>query len=430
MHRARRGSAELENWVWARTVHQQVCMRDGIKLGRIFGVQVTLDLSWIVIFLLVSWNLTMVFATWHPGWPLLESLLLAICAALLFFASVLAHELAHSLVARSYGIPVKEIRLFLFGGVSSLEKEPPSPGAELATTIVGPITSIGFGVVMLVVAGLFAQAVEPAFTPAKATDAIALLGPLPTLLLWLGAINVGVGVFNLIPGFPLDGGRILRAIIWSITGDMRRATIAASVVGQITGWLFVVMGIAMFFGLDLPFFGRGFVSGLWLAFIGWFLTSAARSSYQGVFLHEALDGVSVSQLMRRAPQTLPASTTVGEAVDRWFMHSPDGAFVVIDERGALIGLLTSADVRKLPRTAWRETPVTAVMTAAAELVTTSPSEPAAVALGKLGQRNVEQLPVVLEGTTQIVGLLDRRDVARWLELNLAPARSFGPRRHA
>ena len=281
-------------------------MRGGIKLGKVLGVQVTLDVSWIVIFLLVSWNLTMVFATWHPGWPLLESVILAVFAALMFFASVLAHELAHSLVARSYGIPVSEIRLFLFGGVSSLEQEPPSPAAELTIAIVGPITSIGFGVTMLAFGSLFAP---PALSGTFA-DAVAALGPLPTLLLWLGAINIGVGVFNLVPGFPLDGGRILRAILWSVNHDLRRATLWASTIGQLTGWLFIALGATMFFGVNVPLLGRGFMSGLWLAFIGWFLASAARSSYRAVFLRETLAGVAVHQLMRRIEHTLSPQTTV------------------------------------------------------------------------------------------------------------------------
>ncbi|HEY2370167.1 MAG TPA: site-2 protease family protein, partial [Polyangiaceae bacterium] len=176
-------------------------LRNGISVGRVFGIRVTLDLSWIVVFLLVCWNLTMVFASWHPAWAIIECGLLAALAAILFFASVLAHELAHSLVARTQGIPVTEIRLFLFGGVSNLQHEPTSPEAELATTIVGPITSLVFGGAMLLAATLFV----PIVAPEHALEALAATGPIGTLLLWLGAVNIGVGLFNLIPGFPLDG---------------------------------------------------------------------------------------------------------------------------------------------------------------------------------------------------------------------------------
>ena len=390
-------------------------MRNGIKLGKLFGIQVTLDLSWIVVFLLVSWNLTMVFATWHPGWPVLESLVLAVVAALLFFGSVLAHELAHSLVARSFGIAVSEIRLFLFGGVSNLADEPPSPGAELATTIVGPVTSIGFGVVMLLLGSLFASSINTESVQA----ALSSQGPLATLLLWLGAINIGVGIFNLIPGFPLDGGRILRAVLWSITRDMRKATLWASGVGQATGWVFVALGVGMFFGMRLPFFGEGPVSGLWLAFIGWFLASAARSSYQGVFLHEALDGVLVRQLMRRVDHTLTPEMWLGDAIENWFMRAPADAYLITRD-GDLLGLLASGDVRKIPRDEWGKKHVVDVMTPFERLSITTPEEPATTALAKLAALNVEQLPVVQGGTRHVIGLLDRRDVARWLELRLGP----------
>ena len=398
-------------------MHDSVSMRNGIKLGKLFGIQVTLDLSWIVVFLLVSWNLTMVFATWHPGWPVIESLVLAVIAALLFFGSVLAHELAHSLVARSFGVPVTEIRLFLFGGVSNLAQEPPSPNAELATTIVGPLTSIGFGLTMLIAGSLIASPIHMDSTQA----AVASLGAIPTLLLWLGAINIGVGIFNLIPGFPLDGGRILRALIWALTRDMRKATLWASSVGQATGWLFVALGVGMFFGMRLPFFGQGPVSGLWLAFIGWFLASAARTSYEGVFLHEALDGVMVGQLMRRVDTTLPLEMSLTEAVEGWFMRSPADAYLVTTGSGELLGLLASSDVRKVPREDWRMRRVCDVMTPVARLSLATPDEPATAALAKLATIDVEQLPVVQANTRRVVGLLDRRDVARWLELRIGPA---------
>ncbi len=409
MHPSRRHEGSV-----ARVVHRSSFMRNGIRLGRIFGIQVTLDLSWIVVFLLICWNLTMVFATWHPKWALAESLILAVVAALLFFASVLAHELAHSLVARSYGVPVHEIRLFLFGGVSNLEREPPSPEAELLTTIVGPLTSIGFGVTMLVVGSLFV----PTVAPDRALETIAATGPVVTLLLWLGAINVGVGFFNLIPGFPLDGGRILRALIWSWTKDLRVATLWAATIGEGVGWLFVLVGVAMFFGLHVPFFGQGPAAGLWMAFIGWFLASAARTSHRGVFLEAALEGVRVSQLMRRTGYVMPSETSVGDAVRLWFMRSAEHAFPVVDENGAFIGLVCTSDVRKIPDDQWEATPVTRVMTPLASLKTTTPNEEATQALAKLASGDVEQLPVVRERSDELTGMLERRDVARWLELHV------------
>ena len=248
---------------------------------------------------------------------------------------------------------------------------------------------------------------------------VATLGPLPTLLLWLGAINIGVGVFNLIPGFPLDGGRILRALIWSVTRDMRQATLWASTVGQGVGWLFVAMGVGMFFGLHVPFFGHRPASGLWLAFIGWFLASAARSTYQGVFLHEALEGVTVGNLMRPVEQTLPVDMTIEDAVEGWFMRAPSDAYIVT-RGGELLGLLTASDVRKVPRDQWAHTRVADVMTREGRLAIATSSEPATQAVATLAARDVEQLPVVDASTRRVVGLLDRRDIARWLELRLGP----------
>lgn len=390
-------------------------MRGGIRIGRLFGIQIALDLSWIVIFLLVCWNLTTVFSSWHPQWAFGESVSLAVAAALLFFASVLAHELAHSLVARSFGVDVREIRLFLFGGVSNIAHEPPSAKAELLIAVVGPITSIGFGIAMSIVASLFVGRGVSLNQPSVFT-ALAGLGPLPTLLMWLGSINVLVGVFNLIPGFPLDGGRILRAVIWAATKDMRRATLYASVVGQIVGWSFVALGVAMFFGLEVPFFGRGVVSGLWLVFIGWFLASAAQTSYRGVYVHDALEGVHVVNLMRRAAPSIPPEATVDEAVRQWFMRSPEHAFPVVDGSGALLGLVCPSDVRKISDDRWSATRVSEVMTPFERLVVSAPVGDAQEALERLAQRDVEQLPIVREGTRELVGMLTRRDVARWLEL--------------
>jgi Zn-dependent protease/CBS domain-containing protein len=396
-------------------------MRNGIRLGRLFGIQITLDVSWIVIFLLVSWNLTMVFGTWHHAWPFALRIGLAVVAALLFFASVLAHELAHSLVARAFGIGVKEIRLFLFGGVSNIAQEPPSAKAELAITIVGPLTSIVFGVTMSLFASIFVPTVA---MPVRWTEVLSGMGPIGTLLMWLGSINVLVGVFNLIPGFPLDGGRLLRAFLWWATDDLRRATLWASAVGQAVGWGLAALGVAMFFGVYVPLLGGGFVSGLWLVFIGWFLASAAHATYRSVFLRDALEGVLVSQLMRRSGPVIPPGTTLAEAVNRWFMHSPEHAFPVVEADGTLIGLLSPSDIRRVPDDRWDTTLVSSVMTPADRLTVVAPADEAATALTQLATRDVNQLPVVRPGTWEIIGMLERSDVARWLEL-----RAGAPLRH-
>ena len=257
-------------------------MDRGFSIGHIFGINIRVDWSWLLIFVLVVWNLASVFGGVHPDWGPALSWGTALVAALLFFGSVLAHELAHSLVARARGIPVRGITLFLFGGVSNIQREPPSAGAEFIMAIVGPLTSVVLGAILLVIGVASAGPLPNA--AADPNQFLASLGPLTTLLLWLGTVNIVVGIFNMIPAFPLDGGRVLRSIFWAISNNLRKATRWASWIGQGIAWLMIVAGIAMVFGVQLPVLGTGPISGLWLAFIGWFLNSSASRSYQQVEL--------------------------------------------------------------------------------------------------------------------------------------------------
>jgi Zn-dependent protease/CBS domain-containing protein len=389
-------------------------MGRGFRIGRLFGIDLRVDYSWIFIFLLLSWNLTAVFTQTHPAWSAGLSFMVAAIAALCFFASVLVHELAHAVVALAFGIPVRNITLFLFGGVSNIEREPPSPMSEFLMAIVGPVASIAIGGVVLAIATLLTQM--------RATDVseglalVARLSPLETLLLWLGPINIMVGLFNLIPGFPLDGGRVLRSILWGTTHDLHKATRWAAWVGQATGWLFIVTGIAMAFGARVPFFGSGFVSGLWLAFIGWFLNSAAASSYSRMVVQELLEEVTVSRLMRRQWYSIPSDASIATAVAEWFMRSDERAFPVVHDEG-MVGLLCLADIRRVPQSEWATTSVTSVMTPRERLLYASPRETVATALSRLSQVDVSQLPV-FEVDGRLVGILERRDVARWIELRL------------
>ncbi|HZU82327.1 MAG TPA: site-2 protease family protein [Polyangiaceae bacterium] len=393
----------------------------GLRLGRLFGIEIAVDYSWLFIAVLMTWSLTAAFSRWHPDWPGATSLVIALAATLLFFASVLVHELAHSLVARRFGLEVSSITLFLFGGVSNIEREPSSAKAEFLTAVVGPITSIVLGVILLVLASV-AGGLPPGVA-ADRTAALASFGPAATLLTWLGSINVVVGVFNLIPGFPLDGGRILRSAIWGATRDLHAATRWASAVGQAIGWCFVVLGVAIAFGANVPFFGRGLVAGLWLAFIGWFLSSAAAQSWYRQLAHEALEGVPVSRIMRPPGPMVRGDTDLTTFVNEWLMRSEDHAFLVEDDAGRPVGLVTLSDVRGAPRDRWSQLRVDALMTPIGRLTTTSPREDLAVALDKLARTDVGQLPVVDGG--QLVGMLLRRDVARWIELHLqGPARRY------
>ena len=387
-------------------------MKSGFRAARLFGIDVTIDWSWLLIFLLVTWNLAaFVFPVLHPNWSPVLNVTMAVAASILFFASVLAHELAHSLVATWRGLPVRSITLFIFGGVSNIEREPTSPGTEFLVAVVGPLTSLVLGALFLMAGAILAGRLRGPF--GSVTKVLAGLGPAATLLLWLGPVNIILGIFNLIPGFPLDGGRVLRSILWAVTNNLRLATRWATWVGQAIAWLLIVGGIAMAFGYELPFFGGGLVSGLWLVFIGWFMNNAATQSYQQVVMEDMLHGVPVARLMRSNTPTVPPNLAVSGLVDDYLMKSDDRAFPVVDS-GQLVGLICLKDVRKVPRQAWDTTLVSQIMTPASQLDLVSPREDVSAALSKLAQRDTSQLPV-LEGG-HLVGMLRQRDVMRWLQL--------------
>jgi Zn-dependent protease/CBS domain-containing protein len=387
---------------------------NGFRVGKLFGITIRIDWSWILIFTLVTWNLGTVFSQVHREWGTNLAWATAVVASLLFFASVLAHELAHSLVARSQGIPVRSITLFLFGGVSNIQREPSSPFAEFLITIVGPLTSIVLGVAFFALSGVGFGSL--AASVADPYSAISSLAPLTTLLLWLGPINVLLGIFNLVPGFPLDGGRVLRSILWGVTGNLRRATRWAAYVGQLVAWGMIIAGIAMVFGIQVPFFGSGFIGGVWLAFIGWFLQSASAQSYHQVVARDLLEGVPVSRLMRTDVPSVQPDVSVSSLVHDHIMGTDEHAFPVIDGT-RLVGLVTLEDVRKVARQEWERTLVNQIMTPRDRLIVMAPDDDASEALEKLAQHDIRQLPVLQ--MDDFVGLLRRRDLVRYLQTQSA-----------
>lgn len=318
-----------------------------IRIGRLFGIDFKVDASWLFIAALVVFSLTTLFGRWHPSWTGGTSLAVALVGAAAFFASLLLHELAHAVVARFvYKIPVRDITLHMFGGVASIEREPRTPGAELFIAIVGPITSIGLGVL-----ALFAGA---RLTGTADAEQLASLSPADTMLMWLGPVNIGIGLFNMIPGFPLDGGRILRAILWKATGDANKATHWASSTGQVVGLAFIIAGIAMAFGFHVPFFGRGFGAGLWLAMIGMFLRGAAQRQEASSAARALLEGVRVSDVMRpylgwSRPVEVPGahvapSDALTDALPE-LAETPEHQVPVV-ENGVLVGMLFEEDVSR------------------------------------------------------------------------------------
>jgi Zn-dependent protease/CBS domain-containing protein len=336
---------------------------------------------------------------------------MGVVAALLFFLSVLAHELAHSLVAIAQGTPVRNITLFLFGGVSNIERDPDSPGAEFLVSIVGPLTSFVLGILFLLAAGLSGGSMQTSLQ--NPGDMIGQLTPLTTLLVWLGPINISVGIFNLIPGFPLDGGRVLRSIIWAITDNLKRATFFAAMVGRGIAWLMIFAGISMAFGARIPLLGTGLTSGLWLAFIGWFLDSASQQSYRQIVVQDVLEGVTVSRMMRADMPVASPDITVDRLVHERVMESDEHAFPVM-EGDQLVGIVCLDDVRSVSRSDWERTRVEDIMTPRAELVVVTTDEEASEALRKMMQMDVRQLPVLQDH--QLAGLLRRRDIMRYLQL--------------
>jgi Zn-dependent protease/CBS domain-containing protein len=386
-------------------------MRNGWRIGRIFGITIYVDWSWLLIFLLVTVNLATGFAQIHPNWGAGLIWIVAVVAALLFFASVLAHELSHAIVARAQDIPVQNITLFLFGGVANIQQEPRSPRGEFVMAVVGPITSLAIGGICLLAAGAFARL--PTDVAVSPGGAFAALDPLTTLLLWLGPINILLGIFNLLPGFPLDGGRVLRAVLWAATGNFRKATRWAAWVGQAVAWLLIFTGIAMIFGVQVPFFGAGVVSGLWLAFIGWFLSSAARQNEQQVVIHDMLEGVPAGRLMRSDVPAVPPTISVGDLVHRYVMGTDERAFPVLDN-DQLLGLVTLEDIRKVAPESWETTAAREIMTPAAQLAVVRPQDDVTMALDQIMLRDVRQVPVIADG--RLVGLVRRRDIMRWLQL--------------
>ncbi len=388
-------------------------MGSGFRLGRIAGIDLMVDWSVAVIVVLVTVSLAgNLFVTWHPDWSAALSWLVALTAALLLLASILVHELSHALVSGKMGTPVRRITLFIFGGVAQIDDEPKSWQAEFWTAIVGPVTSVVLGIIMLVVGQLVAGPLE--IDPQAPQIALARVGPLGTLLLWLGPVNLVLGAFNMVPGFPLDGGRVARALLWASTGDLRKATRWASRGGQAFAWLLMACGGALLLGARLPLFGAGFANGLWLIFIGWFLNSTAIASYQQLLVRQALEHVPVARLMRPDVTAVPPQLDVQTLVDGYFMRSDQHAFAVT-EGAQLLGLVAMPDLQKVARELWPSTTVAQIMTPASQLALVTPEQDTIEAMRALANRDVAQLPVVDHGVFR--GLLRRDDILKWLSVS-------------
>jgi Zn-dependent protease/CBS domain-containing protein len=365
-----------------------------MRVGQVFGVSIIVDVSWLFIFAIVSWALGSSAGPFHaidvtPG----ARALLAVVTALLFFASVLLHELAHAVVARSQGIPVKEIRLFIFGGASSLTEDPKAPLQAAWLAFAGPLMSLVLAVAC-----------------ALAATQIGMTSAAGVVLAYLATANAIVGVFNLVPAFPMDGGRILQAVVWAITRDRTRATRIASRVGIGVAWLMIAYGVA-----DVLL--RGFGGGLWFTFIGWFLLLSAQGEQRQAKLQIALRGHSALQLAVPAAATLSADSHADSALKLMLSKGVRALPVVLGDR--FVGLVTLGDFTHTDGTALEDTYVTAVMKRDHDVTTIAPSAAAAEALAVLGKTGFHQLPVVdLDG--MFLGFVTREGVIDWLAHHREP----------
>jgi len=362
------------------------------RLGSVLGFEIRIDFSWFIIFALILWSFSFgVFPASFPGLGAATYIGMGVAGTLLFFASLLAHELSHSVVARSKGIPVEGITLFIFGGMARTRLEAEEPGDEFYIAVVGPVSSIVIGLLFGLVW----------WVGTRAGWSVAVTG----VAAYLGMLNIALAVFNLLPGFPLDGGRLFRSLVWKMTGDVTKATRFASTGGKWLGYVLVGLGI-------LQAFSGNVLGGLWLVFIGWFLRNAAITSYEQHLIRMVLEGVRAAETMTRNPETVPSHLTVQELVDEYFLRRRYQAFPVVDD-GHPVGIVTLNQVKELPREEWPVRTVGSIMAPARDGVTVRPEERMTSVLEKMEASGVRRVLVTRDG--RLEGIITATDVAGWLD---------------
>jgi Zn-dependent protease/predicted transcriptional regulator len=365
--------------------------KGGIPIGKAFGISLRLHYSWFFVFILVTWVLvTGYFPVNFPDWSLGISILAGVITSLLFFASVLVHELMHSIVSIKQGVPVNAITLFIFGGVSEISEEPKKPVDEFRMTMAGPLSSLILGMIFLAIWYWWNDSPEM----------------IKAISFWLGWINVFLAGFNLIPGFPLDGGRVLRSIIWWRTGNLLKATKIASYVGRGVGYLFILGGIYMVFTGDWG-------NGLWLVLIGWFLQSAAKGSYQQTALQEILKGHRAIEIISRDCVSITPNISIEELVN-YHMLGQGRRCVMVNENDRVIGLLALQDIKKIPRERWAMTTAREAMVPASKLKTISSDTELNMVLKIIISENISQIPVEENG--EIIGIIARENIFAFINL--------------
>jgi Zn-dependent protease len=365
-------------------------MRHGWRLGKIFGIDINIDSSWLVIFILFTWVLAgTYFPREYPNWSRSLYWIMGLVTSLLVFVSVLLHELAHSLVALKQGEKVRNITLFILGGVSQITEEPKEPMKEFAMALVGPVSSFVIAFVFLVLSLLL-----------KAVSV-----PLAASAAYLALINAALGVFNLIPGFPMDGGRVLRSLIWKATGDLKKATRAASLAGRGIAFVLIFLGVFQIL--------RGYLFGLWWILIGWFLHHAAVSGYSEVMVKGVLQGMTAEDLMSKDFETVSSELSVQDLVDNYILKKKERVFLVSDN-GNLKGIVCLEDVKQTPKERWPQEKVKDIMTPRDRLEAVAPEADGNKILASLASKDIHQVPV-MKGD-KIEGIICRTDIIRYLQL--------------
>jgi Zn-dependent protease/CBS domain-containing protein len=379
-------------------------MNENLSLGRIGGIHVGLNWSLLVIAALIAWSLaTGILPLSAPGQTSGAYLAAGVVAALVYLASLLAHELAHSIVAMRRGVRVEGITLWLFGGVSRFGSETSSPGSQALIIFVGPLTSLVLGAVFYLLSVAVGGGAQP--------------GLLPVTLAWLGYLNVVLGVFNLVPAFPLDGGRLLQSLIWLRTGDRVRATSIAARVGMVFAYLLIAYGLATFI------FAGNLIGGVWSVFLGWFLLSAARSEEGAGLIRQALSGTTVADVMTPNPVQAPDDISVENALHGYVLASRHSTFPTHDASGRLSGLLTMAAVKKVAPDARETTLIKQVICPLDSVSTAGPADPITNLLGISGGCSEGRTLVVENGL--LVGIISPSDISRLVQRSLS-GRSRAP----
>lgn len=364
------------------------------RILKLFGIPLYVDISWLIILALLTWTLANLFSQRLPGMTWYAYGAMGAIAALSFFACIILHEMGHAVVARASGIPVRGITLFMFGGVAELGREPPSASREFFMAVAGPAVTLALAIAFMITSWLGGLAGLP-------RTVVAVLD-------YLVYINLVVLVFNMVPAFPLDGGRVLRSILWGATGDLRRSTYWASLSGQGFAWLLILLGI-------WQFFTGNFVGGMWLGLIGLFLRSAAQGGYQQVLVRQALEGEPVRHFMNTDPIVVPPTIDLKDWVEDYVYRHHRKSFPVTSN-GHLEGFVTTRDLGKFPREEWNRHTVAEVMHTDVSAVSVSPDSEALDALKKMERTGSSRL-LVTDGD-RLVGIVSLKDLMQFLELKI------------